>query len=320
MITCELTNMLKGGIKKYMDKVIKELLEQGNFRADEESLVAIGKKGNFPFMVTLYGNVTRLIFSVCSRSYPDVNDLKRLVKETSQLKNVTTRGYHVEFIVKGGLTAKAKVENILAAAEATVSFLSTNGYAACCEATGEVGPVDGYVVGGVPQILSEKSFAEASQNLATEAQIVSQKRENILGGIIGALLGSLIGVVAIVIIARMGYVSAISGVMMGVCTLKGYAMVGGKFTKKGIVISLIIMAFMVYLGNNIDWAITISQELGVGFFEAFGYVKEVFMYPDLRSVYYQNIGMLYLFTALGAIPTILGLIKENNAKHTSYRI
>lgn len=40
----------------------------------------------------------------------------------------------------------------------------------------------------------------------------------------GALLGSLVGVVSIIIFSQLGYVAALSGVIMAVCTLKGYEM------------------------------------------------------------------------------------------------
>ncbi len=53
-------------------------------------------------------------------------------------------------------------------------------------------------------------------------------RDNVIAGIVGAFLGSLIGVACIVVINKLGYVSAISGVVMAVCAIKGYAMLGGQ--------------------------------------------------------------------------------------------
>ena len=42
----------------------------------------------------------------------------------------------------------------------------------------------------------------------------------------GALAGTLIGVICIVITGQLGYVSALCGVVMGVCALRGYQMLG----------------------------------------------------------------------------------------------
>ena len=51
----------------------------------------------------------------------------------------------------------------------------------------------------------------------------SQKStDNIITGAVGAFLGSLIGVACIVIVGQLGYVASVSGLVMGVCALKGY--------------------------------------------------------------------------------------------------
>lgn len=41
------------------------------------------------------------------------------------------------------------------------------------------------------------------------------KKENLVGGVVGALIGSLLGVASIVLLSQLGYVAAISGVIMG---------------------------------------------------------------------------------------------------------
>ena len=57
---------------------------------------------------------------------------------------------------------------------------------------------------------------------------------------------------------QLGYVAAISGAIMAVCALKGYELLGGKLTKKGVIISVVIMIVMTYVGDRVDWAITVS--------------------------------------------------------------
>ena len=101
-------------------------------------------------------------------------------------------------------------------------------------------------------------------NLAMLEQQNAQKTENLAGGIAGALIGSLLGVVCIVLLSQLGYVAAISGVLMAVGVLKGYEKLGGKLTKKGIVISMIIMVFMTYAGDRMDWAIRLLRDAGFG--------------------------------------------------------
>lgn len=54
-----------------------------------------------------------------------------------------------------------------------------------------------------------------------------EPRDNVIAGTVGAFLGSLIGVACIVLVNQLGYVSAICGAVMAVCSIKGYTMLGG---------------------------------------------------------------------------------------------
>ncbi len=77
----------------------------------------------------------------------------------------------------------------------------------------------------------------------------SQKStDNIITGAVGAFLGSLIGVACIVIVGQLGYVASVSGLVMGVCALKGYEKLGGGLSKKGAVVSILLVLMMTYLG------------------------------------------------------------------------
>ena len=76
-----------------------------------------------------------------------------------------------------------------------------------------------------------------------------EPRDNVIAGTVGAFLGSLIGVACIVLVSKLGYVAAISGVVMVVCAIKGYAMLGGQFSKRGAVISGLMIIVMTYVGG-----------------------------------------------------------------------
>ena len=89
-------------------------------------------------------------------------------------------------------------------------------------------------------------------DIAMKTQQKAQKKENIVGGIVGALLGSLLGMLSVLILSQLGYVAALSVVIMAVCVLKGYEMLGGKLTKKAVVISAVIMILMTYFADRVD--------------------------------------------------------------------
>ena len=153
-------------------------------------------------------------------------------------------------------------------------------------------------------------------DIAMNAQQTAQKKENIVGGIVGALLGSLLGMLSVLILSQLGYVAALSGVIMAVCVLKGYEMLGGKLTKKAVVISAVIMILMTYFADRVDWAIILfnqggGAEAGYSLFECYRLIPAALSAEiiDMGS-YIGNLVLQYLFVALGAIPTVIGKMKQ----------
>ena len=106
---------------------------------------------------------------------------------------------------------------------------------------------------------------------------VKPKKENVIGGIVGALLGSLLGVLCICVV---------------------------------------IMLFMTYLGDRLDWAILFYRE-GGGAESGYNVFECYRMVPLLISKgiidmteYIGNMMYIYAFLLLGAIPTIRKRVKE----------
>lgn len=137
------------------------------------------------------------------------------------------------------------------------------------------------------------------------------KHENFVAGVVGAVLGSFLGAVCIILVSQLGYVAVISGVVMGVCTLKGYELLGGTLSRKGVVVSLALVLGMTWLAYQMDCAIEVAREAEIDFFEAFrsiGYLlEEGYLNP---RYYWGNLIVLYLFTLPGAVPLILGARKS----------
>ena len=134
----------------------------------------------------------------------------------------------------------------------------------------------------------------------------AERRENVLTGLIGAFLGSLIGVACIVAIGQLGYVASISGVIMAVCAIKGYELLGGAMSRKGAVIACILIVLMTYLGNRLDFTVTVARLVGTDIFSTFQALNELFDAGYLNAgAYWGNLVMLYLFTLLGAVPTLI---------------
>lgn len=137
-----------------------------------------------------------------------------------------------------------------------------------------------------------------------------ERNENVLTGLVGAFLGSLIGVACIVGIGQMGYVASISGLIMAVCAIKGYALLGGAMSRKGAVISCILTVVMTYFGNRLNFAVSVARLAEVDVFTAFQAMGRLLEGGYLNtSAYWGSLIMLYLFTLLGAVPTLLSAFR-----------
>lgn len=139
----------------------------------------------------------------------------------------------------------------------------------------------------------------------------AEAEENIPAGIVGAFLGSLIGAACLILLSRLGYVAALSGVVMGLCSLKGYEKLGGKLSVRGIVLSCAVMAIMVYFADRADWAVLITKEYEAGLFGAFQIVPTLIELGVIdRSVYLSSLAWEYVFSAAGAAIAVVPAVKR----------
>lgn len=133
-------------------------------------------------------------------------------------------------------------------------------------------------------------------------------------GILGALVGSLIGGASIVLLSRLGFVAAISGFLLAVCTLKGYELLGKKLSKTGIIVSIVLMVVVPFAADAIDWALVCYDELkvlGASVFDCLVALPE-FLSEGLipMSNYLTNLGLLYLFVVIGGFTTIRNALRK----------
>lgn len=140
------------------------------------------------------------------------------------------------------------------------------------------------------------------------------KKENFVTGLVGAFLGALLGGGCIILLSQLGYVASLSGLILAVCTLKGYELLGGKLSTKGIIVAIILVLVTPYLADRIDWAILVMQEwadYGVTFGEAFAVIPELVAEGAIeQGAYIKNLLMIYGFAALGAFSTLKNAFKK----------
>jgi len=75
------------------------------------------------------------------------------------------------------------------------------------------------------EILNNATFCEHCGAEVKPVEAVSgevQKPENVIAGIVGALIGAAIGGAAIILLSQLGVVASFSGIILAICTMKGY--------------------------------------------------------------------------------------------------
>lgn len=146
----------------------------------------------------------------------------------------------------------------------------------------------------------------------TVAPVESVKPDNLVTGIVGALIGAALGAAAIILLSQLGYVASISGLILAVCTLKGYELLGGRLSTRGIVISILLILVTPYIADRLDWAIVIMKEIPeLSFGEAFAALPVLLEEEAIEmGEYIKNLLFIYGFAALGAFGSLKSVLKK----------
>ena len=266
---------------------------------DEDSRSIYGTQSGYLLFLqeTDVKNQFRLCVSVSLNGNPADSEENELVWDefkSESLPNLSTLSinqYLVSFVVKGAMRKSKTIEKLQTLITDLVAFLETHHFVQVCAYSGQEGPVGLYQLGDSIFLINEESYQLLKSNLQIEVDSYQNKKENVLLGAVGALLGALIGGAVALFIARLGYVAMVAGIVLGICTIKGYEILGRKVSRKGIVISSIWMVITVFLVNQIDLAMEVVAKLGVEFAFAFRVVNQLIFSGDFPDNYFSTLAM-----------------------------
>ncbi|MCM1569218.1 MAG: hypothetical protein NC081_07200 [Roseburia sp.] len=288
---------------------------------DGFDLTIYASDSSMPYLLTIHTAAKNPTQTALSKE-----ESKELAKSVKSLGVCSQDGNNITVNVMNQTNQEKLKNNLTEGLSSFLSFLRSKSYAPCCSICGKDAEVASYVSGGSYLHLCPDCEADMRGKLAVLNQEKKQKKENVVGGIVGALIGSLLGVLCIVLLSQLGYVAALSGVAMAVGVLKGYELLGGKLSKKGIVISIVIMLVMTYAGDRLDWAISLlgeggGAEAGFNLFECYRMVPAMFKLEIIDiTAYIANLVLLYVFVLLGAVPTIRSRVKEKKEENRFVRL
>lgn len=284
-------------------------------------IVLYAADSRYPYMLTLHTALKTPTGVPLSK-----DDFKELSKRAKALGVGKQEGSNVIVTLSGQANQEKLRNSMTEGMNELFAFFREKACAPSCSLCSQAEDVSAYRAGSSYLHLCPGCETNMRGKLVVAAQEKEQKKENVVGGVVGALLGSLLGVVVIILLSRMGYVAALSGVIMAVGVLKGYELLGGKLTTKGIVISAVIMLVMTYVGDRLDWAIVLLGEgggskAGFNLFDCYRMLPRLLEYGNVEmSSYIGNLALLYIFLLVGAIPTVWAKAKERKEEGTMVKI
>lgn len=234
--------------------------------------------------------------------------LRDLRREKEQITGYQTEKYMVKLSVQIEKKEKDIPAVINSAVEPLIAYLSVNHYISGCRSCGK--PVtlanrhkvsDGYCFlcsecasARVP----EADLQGSSQN--TFFTEISQEKSSAAPGFVGALFGSLAGGVLWVLFFKLGIIAGLAGAVAAICAAWGYKKLGKCMDRKGMVITLLVTAFTIYLANRIAWSWEIydlMQENGFGFMDIFVELDDFLAFSGSWQ-YYRTLLVGYVLTVL----------------------
>ena len=300
-----------------------QLATELGFQYDPETSSIYGENSGYFFLLreTDTKNVFTLAISVSRDDAEEAaTQLHQMVKDSSVLKSISLNQYVTTFTVKAGMTKAKTNENVRQALTEILQFLQTNGFYTVCGYSGEKGLVGLYQIGDSLFLMNEDSFQELSTQLKIETDSYNSQKENVLLGTVGAFIGAIIGGAVTLFIARLGYVAFYAGFILGICVVKGYEILGKKFSKLGAVISSILLLVTIVLVHQFDYALEAVKQLGVDFSDGFDLINTLVLNGEAPEKYFFNFFMLAVFTIIGGGVAISSALSTHKTRGIARKI
>lgn len=293
--------------------------------ADHDGILAGYCRG---FYVSLAMDMQNFYITVnCSKENDPGNAALSSFLEQTRMSNkkhiiaLSVLPYRFTLTVREPELPKNSPKRINGVMEPILNYLALNAYGSGCGCCGESAKQLGlWQINGESVYLCDDCAGEVERGLAENQAEVKSQKSNLIAGLVGAFLGSLIGVVLWVIIGKLGYISGIAGLVMGICTMKGYELLGKHLDKKGVIFCIIMMVVMVFIANKLTWSLSAYSELKDyewTFGEVFRNLGYILSESGLMGSFLTDLGIGYLLTALASFSAIRNAFRASNG---SYKI
>lgn len=139
------------------------------------------------------------------------------------------------------------------------------------------------------------------------------KKENLLLGLAGAIAGIILGAVLWIVIERVGFIAGIAGYAIVFLGMKGYEMLGGKLSKTGIVLCIILSLAAILGAEMFSLAIVVNSEWGVPMGDAFRLLPELLEEPDLLVMVIKDLAVGYALSIWASYSRVRKIWEETGS-------
>ena len=158
----------------------------------------------------------------------------------------------------------------------------------------------------------------------TAPKKVKEKKPSVLLGTLGALIGTVLGSVLLYFACHVaGLFGTVAGMGLAFLAIKGYQLLGRRLARGGIMISMALVAVSVYIVDRLDWAFRVLDwhaqqviETGAAQIDIYGAFTLIPMLLNNGNInlsnYLTNLGMIYVFCAVGAYFTLKDVLKKRD--------
>lgn len=152
------------------------------------------------------------------------------------------------------------------------------------------------------------------------------RKENLFLGFLGAVVGVLLGSVLWIVIGQIGFIAGIAGFAIVFCGMKGYEILGGRLTKKGIVLCVLLSFLAIFGAEIVSIGIVVYQEFGkeygITMGDCFRVIPELLHEPEMIGGVAKDLMVGYalaIWASFANIKNAWRQVGEGPAQHTVVR-
>lgn len=138
-------------------------------------------------------------------------------------------------------------------------------------------------------------------------------KENVIAGIVGAFLFSLLGGALYFLIYQIGFIAGICGFVIVVLASFGYQKFSGKDnSKKGIVVSIILLIVVLFMAEYISLSYDIYDEFkdwGISFFDAVEITPDFLQESEVLGAFIKDLVIAYVLGIIASFALIKNKIQ-----------